>query len=181
MSLNIKYLPNYHYKEIHRLKVVGTAEEIMSAILSYQTEDDFFFRWAIALREIPARLFSSTDQLISQPPFSFNNFTLLEQTSHEVAFGLVGQFWKKDYGQIPISDAESFLAFTAPDNAKLVLYFKLDQDHKDFYITTETRILCLSSKSLAKFRPYWYLIRPISGIIRYRLLRQIQKNVYKSK
>ncbi|MHA3057454.1 hypothetical protein [Acinetobacter sp. ANC 4641] len=177
MTLNIKYLPKYHYQEKHSLDIVASPAQAMNAILNYRTQDESFFRCAIALRELPNRLLHKSQQ--SKDYFSLDNFTLLEQNGdQEVIFGLAGQFWKLDYGQAPIADSTSFLAFDQPECAKLVLYFSVEQlDETHSRVTTETRVFCLDKKALSKFRLYWYLIRPVSGLIRRRILSQIQKNV----
>jgi hypothetical protein len=38
---------------------------------------------------------------------------------------------------------------------------------------TQTRVFCTDEASLRRFRPYWLLIRPVSGLIRRRLLARI--------
>lgn len=180
MSLNIKYLPHCTYREKHSLDMLGSPQEAMTAIMNYQTDDDIFFRYAIALRELPHRLLQKSEP---SKPFSFDNFTLLEKDDdQEVIFGLLGQFWKLDYGQIAIKDSAAFLAFNQPGYAKLTLSFSVQQlDSTHIRITTETRVFCLDKEALFKFRPYWYLIRPVSGFIRHRILRQIQKSIVQSK
>ncbi|EPF70318.1 hypothetical protein [Acinetobacter rudis] len=181
MSLNVKYLPVYNYCEEHHLDMVGSAAEVMKEILNYQADRDLFFRYAIALRELPHRLLHKSKQ--SQKTFGLDNFTLLEKNGdQEVVFGLVGQFWKLDYGQVVIDSAESFLAFDQLGDAKLILYFSIEQlDDTRCRVTTETRVSCLGAKALSKFRPYWYLIRPVSGLIRHRILKQLQKSIAQSK
>jgi len=180
MSLNIKYLPTYNYKEEHSLRIFGNTEEAMNEILNYQAHNDPFFKFAIALREFPHKIFKKPEML--KPPFSLNNFTLLEKSSTQIAFGLVGQFWKSDYGQIEIRNREEFLEFKDVDYVKLVLYFNINKiDNNYCHLITETRVQCLGEKALSRFRPYWYFIRPVSGLIRRRILRQIQRNIIRSK
>lgn len=151
----------------------------MAEVINYRPEDDAFFRWAISLRELPGRLLDQIQGRVTQPRASFgmDNFTLLEQQDYqELAFGLAGQFWKADYGQAPLSDAEAFLAFCEPASARLLLSFraqKLDNSHTR--LTTETRIFCQDPQAKRKFTPYWYLIRPVSGLIRQRMLRTISQ------
>ena len=91
--------------------------------------------------------------------------------------GLAGKFWQLNYGQQPILDAASFLAFSESGSAKLTLHFwaeKISDTHTQ--LTTETRVFCIDQKALSNFRPYWYLIRPVSGLIRKRILMKIQQN-----
>lgn len=180
MSLNIKYLPHYSYREKHSLEMLGSPQEAMTAIMNYQTDNDIFFRYAIALRELPHRLLQKSEPA---KPFSFDNFTLLEKDGdQEVILGLLGQFWKLDYGQIIIQYPAAFLAFNQPSCAKLTLSFSVQQlNTTHIRISTETRVFCLDKEALFKFRPYWYLIRPVSGFIRHRILRQIQKSIIQSR
>ena len=42
-------------------------------------------------------------------------------------------------------------------------------------LSTETRILCLGPKALKRFRAYWMVIRPFSGIVRKEWLRIAKK------
>ncbi|SDB90105.1 hypothetical protein [Acinetobacter boissieri] len=177
MPLNIKYLPVYTYKEEHHLNIKASPEQIMKAVLNYSANDDSLFRYAIALREFPKKLFYKEKR--SEILFGLDHFTLLEQLDHqEVIWGLVGQFWKADYGLVNIPDGSSFLEFQHENHAKLTLYFSIQKIDEEYTcLTTETRVFCIDRKALLKFRPYWYLIRPVSGWIRRRLLLQIQKNI----
>ncbi|MBF7684367.1 hypothetical protein I2F17_00780 [Acinetobacter sp. B10A] len=183
MTLNIKYLPAYSYREQHCMKMKASPEQAMNAILNYKTNDDCFFRCAIALRELPYRIYKFFCKEKSKlAPFSLDHFTLLDiKDKQEVIFGLVGQLWKWNYGQVRITDRLSFLDFRQKNHVKLTLYFSI-QKINDVYVrvTTETRVLCIDQTALVKFRPHWYLIRPVSGWIRYRMLLQIQKNIFKS-
>lgn len=190
MSLNIKYLPAYNFREEHHLDMKASPEKIMQSILSYNTADDYFFTCAIKLRELPNRLFNKTKTVkadlsldnLKHENFSLDNFTLLERKNNqEVIYGLVGQLWKMDYGQFSLDDHQSFLTFNQPNCVKLILYFSIQERDKGYTrVTTETRVSCLDTNALLKFRPYWYLIRPISALIRRRMLSQIQKNAIKS-
>lgn len=181
MSLDEKYLPHYHFQEIHALKIRATPAQVMQAVLNYHTQQDLFFRYAIALRELPIRLL---DKLVStdpphRPAFSLDNFTSLEHIDNQsIIFGLVGKFWTLDYGQQPISDAASFLTFNQAGSAKLTLSFTIKElDSEHVKLTTETRIFCRDREALRRFTPYWYLIRPVSGLIRYRILTGIRRHI----
>lgn len=145
----------------------------------FREDYHFFIKLAISIREIPNKICQKSKE--RKPPFSLENFTLLEKNNTQIAFGLIGQFWKSDYGQVKFEDSEEFLEFEKFDYVKLVLYFNINQINiNSCHVTTETRVLCLGEKALINFRPYWYLIRPVSGFIRYRILLQIQKNIKKS-
>ncbi|MFP1731582.1 hypothetical protein ACLEEB_07760 [Lonsdalea quercina] len=180
MDLIDTYLPTYHFSEKHALDVPSTPEHVMAAVLNYRPDNDFLFRNAITLREMPIRLFDRLQgrNFRSRKPFNMENFTLLEQRNNQdIVFGLAGKFWRSDYGQTPLVDAEDFFAFSEPASAKLTLSFSIDRlDNASIRLRTETRVLCLDKDARKKFAPYWYLIRPVSGLIRLRMLTSISQN-----
>ena len=179
MSLNEKYLPACHFNEKHAMNIAAGQAEVMAAALNYRPESDLIFRCAITAREFPMRMLDLLKRRSGtyQPAFSMDNFTLLEQRGDdELAFGLAGKFWKPDYGQTPVRDGAAFLAFSEPGAAKLVLSFEAERlDDAHTRLTTETRVFCLDQEAQRKFTPYWYLIRPVSGLLRRRMLVSIRR------
>ncbi len=180
MCLKEKYLPVYQFSEKHTLKITARQADIMDAVLNFRLRDDWFFRYAIAVRELPLRLLKMRDTrpASSLQPFGMDNFTLLEKKGdQELIFGLAGKFWKADYGQRVITNGADFIAFSEAGTAKLVLSFTLNQlSETKSLLTTETRIFCPDKDALRSFTPYWYLIRPVSGLIRRRILTTIRRN-----
>jgi hypothetical protein len=92
----------------------------------------------------------------------------------ELAFGLIGKFWQSDYGLATVDSADGFERFDEQGIAKLVLNISTEvvSDGRT-KLMTETRVFCNDRKSIARFTPYWRLIRPVSGFIRRRLLARI--------
>lgn len=177
--LNDKYLPVWHFSEKHSLNIPASQADVMAAVLAYRPDNDSFFRGAIALRELPVRLIDRLQRRATTPRKAFNldNFTLLERNDNQqLAFGLAGKFWQPDYGQVTVMDTEDFQAFNQPGAAKLVLSYYLEKlDENQTRLTTETRVFCLDKQAQRKFTFYWYLIRPVSGLIRLRMLRSVSK------
>lgn len=177
MHLHEKYLPRHHFSERHALDIAAPASRVMAAARGFRPEGDAFFKYAIAARELPMRVLHRLQGRTGapQPSFGMDNFTPLEQRGdRELVLGLAGKFWQTDYGQARIADGQSFLAFNAPGAAKLVLSFvaePLTDTHTR--LVTETRVFCLDDEARRKFAPYWYLIRPVSGLIRRRMLAAI--------
>lgn len=179
MSLLDKYLPRYQFSERHALGIPASCSDVIGAVRDYQPSSDLFFRSMIALREWPmrARGWFRLRQEAVVPPFGLHNFTLLEESGErELVFGMAGRFWQLDYGQLPVADAADFLAFSCPGTARLALGFVTKhQDDGTTCLTTETRICCQDPEALRRFTPYWYLIRPVSGLIRRRILGAIRR------
>jgi hypothetical protein len=178
MTLIDAHLPVYQFRELHQLLINAAPGDLLDAVDKPGIVEDPWVQWFIRLREAPARLLSSLgypSQLKDKPAFGLDNFTRLGRVSdREVAFGLAGRFWKFDYGLVAIADTQAFERFGAMGVPKLVLNFSAEVlDAGRTWLRTETRVFCNDRKSLALFLPYWWLIRPVSGLMRRRLLRRI--------
>lgn len=185
MHLHEKYLPHHHFSERHALDIAAPQARVMAAARDYRPDGDALFKYAIAARELPMRVLHRLQGRTGTPPPSFgiDNFTRLEQRGdQELVLGLAGKFWQPDYGQARIADGPSFLAFNAPGAAKLVLSF-VAEPLGDTYtrLVTETRVFCLDAEARRKFAPYWYLIRPVSGLLRRRILGTIGRSAAQQK
>lgn len=178
MQLIDRYLPTWQFAERHELALPGVspAQAFAGLIPGLSTPDPLVER-AIALREGPGRLLRRLGLSgVSLPAqrFGFHSFTLLgTEPNREVAFGLAGQFWRLDYGLLPVADAAAFDGLE--DQPKLVLNVCVEPAANGCQLVTQTRVHCPTEVLRRRFAPYWYLIRPVSGLIRRRLLRQIQR------
>lgn len=179
MTLIDQLLPRYQFSEKHQLLTRATPAALLDAALRPEISEDPWTRRFIQLRELPNRVWGALggrSGLQRQPAFGIHNFTPLgREGDQEVAIGLVGKFWQADYGQAPIADATAFTQFAEPGVAKLVLNFSTEATGDDTtWLRTETRVFCNDPVSLRRFTPYWWLIRPVSGLIRKRLLARIR-------
>jgi len=172
-----KYLPDCSFTETHGRDLHARPDEALKAALACRAESDAFFRVAIGLREMPMRLLAKLGFRHEPAPFGFENFTLLEtRPGRELVFGLIGRFWESDYGLVPIPDGAAFMAFAAGGVARLVLGFQATaQSNGTTHLVTDTRVFCPDQETLRRFAPYWYLIRPVSGLIRSRMLKSIAR------
>lgn len=173
------YLPRYSYRELHSCDMAAAPRTIIEAAAAYQPDSDPLYRRMIALREMPMRLgMQSAGTKSNRPaPFGFQNFTLLERRDDVgLAYGLIGRFWRTNFGLVSVPDADAYLHFSEPGVAKLALGFSVSEGPGGSRrLTTETRVFCPDLSSRLKFAPYWYLIRPVSGLIRHRTLSAIKR------
>lgn len=173
------YLPVFDFMEAHSCTVAASPSAVMKAVMQHQLNSDPFSRAMTALREGPMRLGNvlSGKGNASPEPFGLHEFVLLESKADEsVVYGLIGRFWRPDFGLVRVTDCESYLQFNKLGVAKLTLGFSavpLSQHHT--LLSTETRVYCPNRACFLKFAPYWYLIRPVSGLIRRRILASIKK------
>jgi hypothetical protein len=179
MELIHRLLPEWQFGERHALVLDGVSPEraYASIVPGLSAEDPLIAR-AIALRETPGRLLRAVGMsrnALPSRPFGFHSFALLgEVPGREVAFGLAGRFWQMDYGLRRIADTEAFMAMT--DQPRLVLNVCVEPlDGQRCQLVTHTRVHCPDEAQRRRFVPYWVLIRPVSGLIRGRLLRRIAR------
>ena len=173
MELISRLLPEWQFAERHAITLPGVlpARAYASIVPGLSADDPL-----IALREAPGRLLRAlglSGNTLPSRAFGFHSFKLLgELPGREVAFGLAGRFWQMDYGLSRIADSAAFMAMT--DQPRLVLNVCVEPlDGQGCQLVTHTRVHCPDEQQRRRFAPYWYLIRPVSGLIRGRLLRRI--------
>lgn len=174
------YVPVYQFQERHEVFVDAIPSVLLDAVTHPAVAIDPWTRTFINMREFPSRLmdkFGKSGALKNQTPFGIDNFILLgREVDSEIAFGLLGKFWKPDYGLVVVNSPKNFHEFNETGVAKLVLNFSasLMSDGRT-KLTTETRIFCNDKVSQRYLTLHWWLIRPVSGLIRRRLLARICK------
>lgn len=103
-------------------------------------------------------------------------FVILDEVrEQELVIGVAGRFWRPDGGRCLDLNASDFVGFSRPGCAKAAWNFKLTaQSPQSTVLSTETRIKCFGSSAFWKFRLYWTVIRPFSGLIRKAILKQVK-------
>jgi hypothetical protein len=100
---------------------------------------------------------------------------LAEVPNEELVIGIAGRFWRIDGGRCMELTADDFVGFVRPGYAKVAWNFNLRADSPEITVlSTETRIKCFGQAAMWKFRIYWSLIRPFSGLIRKALLKRVK-------
>lgn len=176
MDLMDRYLPQHQFAEHHQLRMPVTPARALEVASHREVLDDPLARQMTVLREIPSRVAGAlglSSGLRGRPAFGAANFTLLGRSDSELAFGLVGRFWQADYGLLDVPDAPAFAAIQQAGVAKLVMNFVAEPHSQGTLLNTHTRVWCTDEAACRRFLPYWLLIRPVSGLIRKRLLRRI--------
>ena len=177
MSLIDRFLPNYQFSERHETFVRCPPGELLDLIQGWEPPRDRFSDMAMSLRQTPARLMHALvpSRHPAPRPFSLKSFTPLGRDGDRaMAGGLIGQFWRNDFGLVQIASPDAFIAFNTPRTPKLVLGFMAEPEGELTRLVTETRVYCPDRHAYVMFLPYWLLIRPASGLIRRRMLGAIR-------
>ena len=108
--------------------------------------------------------------------FQGTGFVILSEVpDDEIVIGVAGKFWRPDGGRCLDLTAGDFGGFARPSNAKAAWNFKLRAESpEETVLSTETRIKCFGRAALWKFRLYWSLVGPFSGLIRKAILKQVK-------
>ena len=103
-------------------------------------------------------------------------FVILDDVpGDELVIGVAGKFWRPDGGRCLDLTAADFGRFARAGYAKVAWNFKLRTESSTYTVlSTETRIKCFGRAALWKFRLYWSLVGPFSGLIRKAILKQVK-------
>lgn len=168
-------LPTYQFVERHQRRCQPAAAALLAAIPRIEEQRLPVLRQAMWLRELPARLLGRT-ALQDKPPFGLHEFTLLQQDETSLIYALRGRFWQSDFGLQPLSGIDDFVGRREEAGAaNLLLGFRVRDEGDSRLLQTETRVYCPDRASLYRFAPYWYLIRPVSGLIRRLILAEAER------
>jgi hypothetical protein len=161
------FLPTYEFSERHSLAIDAPPERIDRAVRAVSIADLPLARFLWWLRRA-GRSYGD-----SAKPFVDGELpgVVLEDVLNEgIVLGLTGQFWRVRRGQRDPerpTTAEEFRAYRRPDTCKAVIDFRVGESS----LSTETRVHVADPAARRKFRRYWIVVRPFSGLIRILLLR----------
>jgi hypothetical protein len=144
------YLPAYEFSERHRIGIDAPPERIDGAFREVTLAELPVSRMLFALRGLPR-----SGRFVDRVPGR-----VLEDVPGEgLVVGLRGQFWRPRGGDDGGPAAEA------------VADFRLEPSG----LATETRVHVPDPAARRRFRRYWRVIRPFSGLIRIEYLRAAKR------
>ncbi len=163
------YAPDYHVVSRHQIAVRATPDAVYAAARKLDLSRSFIIRLLFGLRGLPTRR-------LTLDTFLRRGFVLLDEVPRqELLLGLIGRFWTLK-GGLQRFEPAAFRSFDRPGYAKAAWNFHLTpQPSGSTLLVTETRVQCTDAKSLRRFRRYWRLVGPFSGLIRKEILRVIKR------
>jgi hypothetical protein len=164
------FLPAYEFMERHSLAIDASAERIDEALRTISIRDIPVARALWRIRRLGRPYGSSTKPFVGG---ELPGVVLEDVPDEGVVLGLTGQFWRMlgDRDRDRPRTADEFLAFTRRDTCKAVIDFRVGPTS----LSTETRVHVADPVARRKFRLYWFVIRPFSGLIRILLLRAARR------
>lgn len=185
-------MPRYDVVERHATVVRATPDVVYSAIREADLAGGLVARILLAIRAAPAAVLAVmrspsaapaeycewTDDrpnVVRLTTFERAGFRVVaEQPPEEMVIGLLGRFWTPRGGLHAGVTAETFKAGPPKGEALAGWNFSVaPRPDRSSDLRTETRVWC-ATDARWKFRLYWLLVRPGSGIIRRSMLRAIR-------
>lgn len=172
-------MPVYDVSEYHETPVRAPINRVYDAISTADLNRSLIVRLLVRLRGLSGSLSRGHHQRtpsLDLGSLMKTGFVLLgEHGPNEIALGLIGRFWTRGGGRCRMNDADDFRHFDQPGYAKAVWNFSLVKEGEAATrLATETRVRCLDDRSRLRFRMYWSVIGPFSGLIRREVLRTIR-------
>jgi hypothetical protein len=170
------FLPVYEARERHSLSISATPERVDRAVRDVSLAEIPIARALFALRSVGRGSANAQGPLVES---MLRQGVLLEDVPGEgLVLGLTGQFWR--LRGAPIANrprtAEEFAAYDRTDVAKAVMDLRVRAEGETrSRITTETRVHVRDAAARRRFRRYWLLVRPFSGLTRILLLRAARR------
>jgi hypothetical protein len=180
------FLPEFNVRTSYATRIVGSPARVYGSL---KTAD--FDHWGLtralyavrALAAFPAapretwrrfrkelweHRFTLDDMLVS-------GFTVIgERPGEELVLGTVGRFWRAR-GELCSTSLARFREPAPPGTAKAAWNFVVDRGSDGITeLRTETRVLCADVATWRRFRAYWTLIKPFSGLIRREMLAAVR-------
>ena len=179
------YAPTSDAAELHQIEIAADAESVYQTLWSADLAGSPIIKVLMALRALPGILLHPA--LLGQrgPRSIRRKFTmqalidagfgkLAEQPGEEIVLGIAGKFWRPTGNVSPFS-ASDFTGAVPAGRARAVWNFRVQPlGPGRTILSTETRVVCGDESSQLKFRAYWLVVRPFSGLIRRLMLRSVK-------
>lgn len=184
-------LPRYDVIERHVTVVRAAPDIAYAAIRDADLAGGLVTRALLGLRALPAALIAvlrspraalaelrarGTRGAVRLADFERAGFRVVaERSPEELLIGLLGRFWTPRGGICADVTAATFRAGPPPGHALAGWNFTVRPIGTGACeVRTETRVRCAPDARL-KFRLYWIVVRPWSGLIRRSMLRAIRR------
>jgi hypothetical protein len=170
-----EFLPIYDVSASYQVRINASPLIVYQCLL----RSDFNELWVVRLlmtvrtgkRQRPNRVPSDLALRLHGTGFVI----LYDVPGEELVVGVAGKFWRPDGGRCLDLSAGDFGEFTRPGYAKAAWNFRFKTESGECTVlSTETRIKCFGRAALWRFRIYWTLIAPFSGMIRKTILKRLK-------
>ena len=175
------FAPKPDAVETHSIVISASPEAVYRSLWTADLGGSLIIKLLLGLRSLPESVLHGgrlpRDRKITLQTIIDSGFGILANEPEEIVLGVTGKFWRPTGNLLPF-DRGSFAGDVPSGVARAFWNFTMEQDSSGRTIlSTETRVICGDSASRRKFRMYWFLVRPFSGLIRLLMLRAVKREV----
>ena len=165
-----EFVPTWDVRTVHATEVQARPEAVYAAVRRLDLGGSPINRVLFLARGLGPRGSIKLSDLMAR------GFVLMgEDPPRELVLGLVARPWTL-MGGIRRLDPDGFRRFDRPGYARIGWSFLVRPGGGTSRLLTETRIRCTDSASRRKFRWYWRVIGPFSGVVRREALLLIKRD-----
>jgi len=174
------FAPNPDAIETHRIAIAASRDVVYRALLTANLGGSPVIKLLLGLRALPGFVLRGPrrpprNQEITLKTIIDSGFGVLaEEPNQELVLGVTGKFWRASGNLSPFNRVD-FEKPVADGFARAVWNFRVSEGGGASILSTETRVICGDPVSRRKFRAYWILVRPFSGLIRRLMLRAVRR------
>jgi hypothetical protein len=179
------YAPNWDAAEFHQIEIAADAESVYRTLWVADLGGSVLIKTLMGLRTLPGVLLHPASIKLAGPRPGRRKISLqtlidsgfgklAEEPDREILLGIAGKFWRPTGNVSPFSEG-NFHGPVPAGLARAVWNFHVQQrESKQTILSTETRVVCSDARSRAKFRAYWFVVGPFSGLIRTLMLKSVK-------
>jgi hypothetical protein len=167
-----RFRPAYEFSEQHEMLIDAPKAIVRRAVEEWQPAESWLWRVLLIARGL------GSPQGTLREWAERGGFLCLADTEEEIVYGQAGRFWEIRERSAFASPrtVEEFLALDDPRSAVAVANFRFEAlGPERTRLSTETRVRALAPHARRRFRLYWLLVRPFSGLLRRAALRGVRK------
>ncbi len=176
------FLPDYQWWTQHSIIINATPKTVILAFRELNNSDLGIARLLFTIRMLPSMLFNPSYQVdMEAKELVWNSmlkigFIELDGTNENTAIlGFIGKPWKLKLSNSIRKDVntQQFVSFIEPGYIKGVNSVIVKPHAEGTLLTTETRVFATCQSAEKRFKPYWFFIKPFSGLMRINMLSSI--------
>lgn len=170
------FLPEYHVRSAHQTLVHADVATTYRALSAASFTDSRLVRVLLRLRSLGRPLPPRPPDSSFLSDLKRGGFLQLAlEPEQEMVFGIAGRFWLPRAERVTLESVGEFAEFQTPGYAKAAWNITLQAvTPQTTKLCTQTRILCFGSDAKLRFRLYWGVVGPFSGLTRRALLAQVK-------
>ena len=161
-----RWVPDFDEATQHRTDVAAPREVVWRALHESDFADSLLVRLLFAVRGISRRRAGIVE-------FIDREFALLEEEPPRLL--VLGMAGRPARSQIDRVTSGEFSAYRAPGSVRIGWEFLIEPSEGGSRIFTTTRIQATDPTGLRRFRRYWRIVRPFSGLTRRGMLGVIKR------